>query len=388
MAPKKQTQLISNNNNNNNDGYLSDNENLDDENLNDENLDDENLDDKSKETKQTKETKVIKIDTKPKKSEPKRKNAKRKRKTKAMSKKHNMTEFLKDKDVQELIQTKMMQKAKKEKKIRKPRKSLKKRQRKDDTSVSKGENYMDLSENLHSLSLENLISNNERKHIQKHNNSTDNSEEKQEDKQEEESSDDGFPEESKRYGYNYNNDSMKNEVLDSSKHFNIQPKSGYESETEDEEEKNNKQILDMINPFTESMKLITRFRKPEQTSKNQKFKNQKFKNQKLKKQKLKRLLTSLTRKNPLLTRRNMSKMSKKLNKMNQLNKIYQLSQQQAIPQSNSYSKRTGFQYMSSINNQGKVKELGNFTVDNSKNPYILKGQIKDGRVIQKKVTRN
>ena len=242
---------------------------------------------------------------------------------------------------------------------------------------------MDLSENLDSLSLENLISNNERKHIQKHHNGTDNSKEEQEDKQEEESSDDGFPEESRRYGYHYNNDSMKNEVLDKSKHFNIQPKSGYESEIEDEEEKNNKQILDMINPFTESMKLITRFRKPEQTSKNQKFKNQK-----LKKQKLKRLLTSLTRKNPLLTRRNMSKMSKKLNKMNQLNKIYQLSQQQSLPQSKSYSKRTGFQYMSSIDNKGKVKELGNFMVDNSKNPYILKGQIKDGKVIQKKVTRN
>tara|TARA_B100000927_G_scaffold284337_1_gene273102 strand:- start:624 stop:1733 length:1110 start_codon:yes stop_codon:yes gene_type:complete len=369
MAPKKQTQLISNNNtmDNNNEGYLSDNENLDNENLDDENLDDENLNDKSKETKQTKETKVIKIDTKPKKSEPKRKNAKRKRKTKAMSKKHNMTEFLKDKDVQELIQTKMMQKAKKEKKIRKPRKSLKKRQRKEITSVSKGDKYMDLSENLHSLSLENLVLNNERKHIQQHNNGTNNSEEKQEDKPEEESSDDGFPEESRRYGYHYNNDSMKNEVLDKSKHFNIQPKSGYESETEDEEEKNNKQILDMINPFTESMKLITRFRKPKQSNK---------------KLKMKKLLRSLTRKNPLLTKRNMSKMSKKINK------LYKLDNSKILPQSKSYSKRTGFQYMSSVNNQGKVKEFGNFMVDNSKNPYILKGQIRDGKVIQKKVTRN
>ena len=34
-----------------------------------------------------------------------------------MSKKQNMVEFLKDKDVQELIQTKMMQKAKNEKKL-------------------------------------------------------------------------------------------------------------------------------------------------------------------------------------------------------------------------------------------------------------------------------
>lgn len=344
MPPKKKTELILNNNNNtgnnidnnnNNDGYLSDNENLDDETV-------ETKETKgTKRTKGNKETKATKIDMKAKKSDPKKKKAKRKIKTKAMSKKHNMTEFLKDMDVQELIQTKMMQKAKKEKKIRKPRKSLKKHKKKKN-----------------------------------------NIKEKQHDEHEE-SSDDGFPKKSKRYGYHYNTDSMKNEVLDSSKHFNIPPKSGYESETEDEEEKDNKQVLDMINPFTESMKLITRFRKPEQTSKNQKFKNQK-----LKKQKMKRLLTSLTRKNPILTRRNMSKMSKKLNKMNPLNKTYQLRQQQAIPQSKSYSKRTGFQYMSSINNQGKMKELGNFMVDNSKNPYILKGQIKNGKIIQKKVTRN
>lgn len=367
MPPKKQTQLISNNNNNNdgnnntgnnnNDGYLSDNENLDDE---------------SKETKETK------IDTKPKKPEPKKKKPK-KRKTKDMSKKQNMASFLNDEDVQELVKTKIMIKEKKEKKVKKPRKSLKKRQKKDKKTVIKSENYMDLSENLDSLSLDNLISNDEKKHIQKRHTNT-----RKHNDEHEESSDDGFPKKSKKYGYHYNTDSMKNEVLDSSKHFNIQPKSGYESETEDEEEKDNKQVLDMINPFTESMKLITRFRKPEQTSKNQKCKNQK-----LKKQKLKRLLTSLTRKNPILTRRNMSKMSKKkLNKMNQLNEIYQLSQQQAIPQSKSYSKRTGFQYMSSINNQGQMKELGNFMVDNSKNPYILKGQIKNGKIIQKKVTRN
>ena len=212
-----------------------------------------------------------------------------------------------------------------------------------------------------------------------------------------------FPEKSLNEGYHFNHNAMNDEIIQPSKKFN----SGYESDINDFEEedntllpesllnqpkntelqdskalpsKNKKVILDMINPFTDSMRLVSKYR----DSKNKK-------KSKINK-KIARLikLSKLSKKKETLVDKLKKQLSKKKHKNLHLKyhpKWHTMNKQDLISKSNSMSKTTNFVYSSSLNNDGRLREVGKYSVNNSKKPFIIEGLIKDGQITERMVEK-
>ena len=51
------------------------------------------------------------------------------------------------------------------------------------------------------------------------------------------------------------------------------------------------------------------------------------------------------------------------------------------------SKTTNFVYSSSLNNDGRLREVGKYSVNNSKKPFIIEGLIKDGQITERMVEK-
>ena len=212
-----------------------------------------------------------------------------------------------------------------------------------------------------------------------------------------------FPHESLREGYHFNHNAMNDEIIRPSKKFN----SGYESDMNDFENENNtlspesllnqpkktklqesdklpsknkKVILDMINPFTESMRLVSKYR----DSKNKKKSKLNTKIARLIK------LNKLSKKKKSLVDKLKKHLSKK--KHNNLHLKYHperhpMYKHGLVSKSDSMSKTTNFVYSSSLNDDGKLREFGKYSVNNSKKPFIIEGLIKDGQITEKMVKK-
>lgn len=212
-----------------------------------------------------------------------------------------------------------------------------------------------------------------------------------------------FPENILNEGYHYNHNAMDNEIIKPSKKFH----SGYESDMNDFEEvdkllspetllkqprttnlqesiklpsKNEKVILDMINPFTESMRLVSKYRD---------FKSKK--KSKLKK-KIARLikLNKLSKKKQTLVDKLKKQLSKKKHKNLHLRyhpEWHTMNKHGLDSKSDSMSKTTNFVYSSSLNNDGRLREVGKYSVNNSKKPFIIEGLIKDGQITERMVEK-
>ena len=212
-----------------------------------------------------------------------------------------------------------------------------------------------------------------------------------------------FPQESLKEGYHFNQNAMNDEIIRPSKKFN----SGYESDMNDFEDedntlspesllnqpnksnleesrklpsKNKKVILDMINPFTDSMRLVSKYR----DSKNKKKTKLNTKIARLIK------LNKLSKKKQTLVDKLKKQLSKKRHKNLHLKyhpEWHTMNKPGLVSKSDSMSKTTNFVYSSSLNNDGRLREVGKYSVNNSKKPFIIEGLIKDGQITERMVEK-
>ena len=136
----------------------------------------------------------------------------------------------------------------------------------------------------------------------------------------------------------------------------------------------------MINPFTDSMRLVSKYR----DSKNKKKSKLNTKIARLIK------LNKLSKKKHTLVDKLKKQLSKKKHKNLHLKyhpERHPMYKHGLVSKSDSMSKTTNFVYSSSLNNDGRLREIGKYSVNNSKKPFIIEGLIKDGQITERMIEK-